>query len=171
LNISLDKIKNLRELSGAGIMNCRNALIEAEGNMGRALEILKEQNILRAEKKADRVATQGLVECYTHIGGRIGSMVELNCETDFVARTDEFKQLAHNLAMQIAACCPLYISEEEIPQESEVEPEEACLLRQPYIKDLENTVQDIINDTIARVGENIKISRFARFDLGEQSQN
>jgi len=152
-------------------MNCRNALIEAEGNIDQALELLKEQNILRVAKKADRVASQGLVECYTHTGGRIAAMVELNCETDFVARTDEFKDLAHNLAMQVAACCPHYIAEDEMPRDSDSESESACLLRQPYIKDPENAVQDIINDAIARVGENIKVNRFARFELGESAQS
>ncbi len=136
--------------------------------MGKALGILKQRSLFVAQKKVNRAATQGLVEAYIHAGGRIGAMVEVNCETDFVARTDEFRELAHDLAMQVAAMQPQFISREEAPKTSEVEPETACLLLQPYIKDLSKTVQDIINETVAKVGENIKVSRFARFELGEQ---
>ena len=148
-------------------MECRNALLEAEGNTEKALGILKQQSLLKAEKKSQRSASQGLIETYVHIGGRIGAMVELNCETDFVARTDEFKELARNLAMQIAAQDPQFISKEQVPEGAEIEHQIACLLLQPYIKNLEQTVQDIINETVARVGENIKVGRFARFELGQ----
>jgi len=147
-------------------MDCRNALSKVEGDMEKALEILKEQGILKAKKKAERSTTQGLVEAYIHAGGRIGAMVELNCETDFVARTDEFKTLAHDLAMQVAAMQPQFISREEVPEESEVEYETACLLLQPFIRDTSRTIQDIITETIAKVGENIRVRRFARFELG-----
>ena len=195
MDVSLDEIKNLRELSGAGIMSCRNALIEAAGNVDQALEILKAQNLLKVAKKADRVATQGLVECYTHIGGRIAAMVELNCETDFVARTDEFKDLAHNLAMQVAATDPRWISSHDVPAEvtegekndylSEIDegkPEHIveriiegklakfyqsnCLLDQDFIKDETKTIQQVLTEAIARLGENIVIKRFSRFQIG-----
>jgi len=169
LKISLELIKDLREQSGAGIMQCRNALEKHEGNREKALEFLKEQGLLKAKAKAERTAAEGLVEAYIHTGGRVGAMVELNCETDFAARTDEFKELAHNLAMQVAAMNPQFVSEADIPKKADVDPQAACLLRQPYIKDQELTIQDIITDTIARVGENIKVSRFARFELGEQA--
>ena len=151
-------------------MECRNALLEADGDMEKAIETLKERGLIKAAKKAERATEQGLVEAYIHIGGRIGAMVELKCETDFVARTDEFKGLAHNLAMQVAAMCPQFISEEEIPHEqaAEIEVEAACLLKQPYIRDPNVTVQDVIVETIAKVGENIRVSRFARFELGSQ---
>ena len=158
-------VKELREQSGAGIMECRNTLLETEGNIDKALQILKERNLIKAEKKRRRSASQGLIEAYIHGGGRIGAMVEVNCETDFAAHTDEFKELAHNLAMQIAAQNPQYISVEEIPEGTEIEPQAACLLLQPYIRDLDVTVKDIIDQAIAKVGENIKVSRFARFEL------
>jgi len=166
LKISISKIKRLRDLSGTGIMECRNALIEAEGNEEKALGIIKERGGLRVQKKAERSTTQGLIEAYVHTGGRIGAMVEVNCETDFVARTDEFKKLAHHLAMQVAAMAPRFVSEKEIPQDADIERQTACLMLQPDIKDPDRTIQDIINETIARVGENIKVSRFVRFELG-----
>jgi len=167
LNISTDKLKELRELSGAGIMACRNALVEAESDMEKALQILKEQSVFIVEKKKDRVVSQGLIEAYIHAGGRIGVLVEVNCESDFVARTDEFKELAHNLAMQVAAIPPMFVSQESVPEGSDINVQEACLLLQPYIKDLNITVQDLVNETISKVGENIKVNRFARFELGE----
>ncbi len=168
MEISTAQIKDLRAKCGAGIMECRNSLHEAEGDMEKALELLKEKGQLKAAKKADRATGQGLIETYIHTGGRLGAMIELNCETDFVARTSEFKELAHNLAMQIVAQDPQYVSKGEIPEGDEKEAETACLLLQPYIRDSNRTVQDIIVETIARVGENIKISRFARFELGDQ---
>jgi len=168
LKISLELVKEVREQSGAGIMQCRNALVEAKGNREKALEFLKEQGLLKAKEKAERTAAEGLIEAYIHTGGRVGAMVEVNCETDFVARTDEFKQLAHQLAMQVAAMDPKFVSEEEVPEGADIEPQSACLLLQPYIKDPEMSIQDIITETIARVGENIKVSRFARFELGDQ---
>lgn len=168
MKISLALVKELREQSGAGIMQCRNALVEAQGNRGRALEFLKKQGLLKAKEKAERTTAEGLIEAYVHTGGRVGAMVEVNCETDFVARTSEFKKLAHQLAMQIAAMDPQFVSEEEVPEGADIEPQSACLLLQPYIKDPERSVQDIITETIARVGENIKVSRFARFELGNQ---
>ncbi len=168
MEIPTASVKELREKSGAGIMNCRNALLEAEGDTEKALQILKEKGILKAQKKAERAANQGVVEAYIHTGGRIGAMVELNCETDFVARTYEFKELAHNLAMQVAAVPAQFISQDEAPEEDkDLELEAACLLLQPYIKDPTKTVQDVIIETIAKVGENIKIARFSRFEMGK----
>ena len=149
-------------------MACRNALIQAEEDMEKALQILKAQNVFIVDKKKDRTTSKGLCEAYVHAGGRIGAMIELNCESDFVARTEEFKGLAHNLAMQVAAMPPLFISNDAIPEGADKDAENACFLLQPYIRDLTRTVQDLINETIAKVGENIKVSRFARFELGEQ---
>jgi elongation factor Ts len=165
VEISTASIKELREQCGAGVMDCRNALIQAQGDMEKALEALKEQGFRKAAKKAERVTTQGLVEAYIHTGGRLGAMIELNCETDFVARTDEFKELAHNLAMQVAAMCPQYVSKEEVPLGADVDIETACLLQQAYIKDPCLSVQDVIVQTIAKTGENIRVRRFARFEL------
>jgi len=147
-------------------MDCRNALLEAEGDIEKAIEILKEKGCLQAKRKSERAATQGVIEAYIHTGEKIGAMVEVNCETDFVARTDEFKELAHQLAMQVTAMSPQFISEEEASGEADIEPQSACLLLQPYIKDPDKTIQDIINDTIAKTGENIKVSRFVRFEVG-----
>jgi elongation factor Ts len=167
VSISKAGIKELRDQCGAGVMECYNALLEADGDIKRALITLKERGFIKAAKKAERITKQGLVEAYVHAGGRIGAMVELNCETDFVARTDEFKELAHNLAMQVAAMCPQFVSEDEIPkgQEADIEATTACLLKQPYIKDPSVTIEDIIVAAIAKVGENIKVSRFIRFEL------
>jgi elongation factor Ts len=167
LKIRVETVKELREQSGAAVMQCQSALIEAEGDIEKALQILKQKSLFQAEKKANRATGQGLIEAYIHAGGRIGAMIELNCETDFVARTKEFKELAHHLAMQVAAMNPRFISEEEVPPKSEVEPQTDCLLLQADIKDPERTVKEIIAETIAKVGENIRVSRFARFELGE----
>ncbi len=166
MEIPTSRIKELREKTGAGIMDCRNALLKGEGDLEKALEILKEQGVLKAQKKAERTTSQGLVEAYIHAGGRIGAMVEVNCETDFVARTDEFKELAHELAMQVAAMQPQYISKEDVPEGADVDYESACLLLQPYIRDNSKTVNDLIVETIAKVGENIRVRRFVRFELG-----
>ncbi len=170
MQVSTTAIKDLREKTGAGVMDCKKALLEAEGNLEKAIEILNQRGIALARKKAERVADQGIIEAYVHPGGRIGVLVEVNCETDFVARTDEFKDLAHNLALQIAAMCPQFISPEDMAQETETETDAdaktACLLLQPYIKEPDKTVQDIVTETIAKVGENIKVRRFIRFELG-----
>ncbi len=168
MEISTGMIKELRDQSGAGVMDCRGALLGCEGNMEKALEALKEKGLLKAQKKAERVTAQGLVEAYIHTAGRIGTILELNCETDFVARTDEFKELAHCLAMQIAALSPQFISEEDVPEGADVEPQEACLLLQPYIKDPAMTVKDVILETITKLGENIRVSRFTRYELGNR---
>lgn len=149
-------------------MECRNVLAETDGDIEKAIQILKERNLFKAEKKKERATTQGLVEAYIHTGGRIGAMVELNCETDFVARTDEFKQLAHDLAMQVAAMSPQFISGEEISAGTDINAQSACLTLQPFIKCTDITIQDLINQTIAKLGENIKVRRFTRFEVGER---
>ena len=148
-------------------MECRNALIQTEGHIEKALEILKQQSLIKIEKKKSRVTAQGLIEAYVHTGGRIAALVELNCETDFVARTTEFKQVAHDIAMQVAAMGPQFINPEEIPPDSGLEPASASLLLQPFIKDPSITIRDLINQLIAKIGENIKVSRFIRFEVGE----
>jgi elongation factor Ts len=165
VEISVTLIKDLREKTSAGVMECKQALQEADGQLDRACEILRERGLAKAEKKMDRVASQGLVEAYVHSGGRIGAMVEINCESDFVAHTDEFKVLAHDLALQIAATDPQYISPEEIPQGASLNPEEACLLAQPFIKDEGRKISDLIAEVSARVGEKVVVGRFARFEL------
>ena len=168
LNITADMIKDARGQSGAGVMDCRNALLQSEGDMERALQILKENNLLKVEKKAKRSTSQGVIDSYIHTGQRIGAMVELNCETDFVARTCEFQELAHNLAMQVAALSPQFVSEEEVPDGADIDPKEACLLLQTYIKDTDKTIKDLIAEAIAKIGENIRVKRFARFELGSE---
>ena len=160
MKIPTARIKELRDQTGAGVMDCRNALLEAEGDREKALKIIEQKNLIRVQKKIERTASQGVVEAYIHTAGRIGAMLELNCESDFVARTAEFKELAHNLAMQIAAQDPQFISGGEVPEGTDIEPEADCLLLQPYIRDPDKTIQDIITETIA------KVSRFARFELG-----
>lgn len=164
--IAASAVKELRERSGAGFIECKNALEEANGDIDRALELLRQQGLAKAERRAARVAGQGVVESYVHGGGRIGVLVEVNCETDFVARTDDFRALAHDLAMQVAATSPRYMTADEVPPGEDVNPEEECLLEQPFIKDPSKSVRDLIHDVIARTGENIKVSRFARFELG-----
>lgn len=169
--ITTDMIMGLRDKTGAGIMDCKRALQQTDGDLAGAAEILFQQGYQKAEKKAQREAREGLVETYIHTGGRIGALVEVNCESDFVARTDDFKSLAHDIAMQVAATDPKYICVEDMPQESdtddELDPVEVCLLSQPFIKDPQRSIQDIITETVAKVGENIKVRRFARFELGK----
>jgi len=166
MKISTEAIKRLREETSAGILDCRDALLEAEGDTERAAEALKSRGFAIAEKKAERITSEGVVDAYIHHNRKLGALVELDCETDFVAHTDEFRRLAYDLAMQVAATSPLYISAEEMPAESELDPKVVCLLQQPFIKDPDSTVEEIIADTIARVGENIRVRRFARFEPG-----
>jgi elongation factor Ts len=169
VEISVTSIKDLRDKTSAGVMECKRALQQAEGNIDRACDILREQGLARAEKKADRVASQGLVEVYVHGGGRIGSMVELNCETDFVAHTDEFKAVVHDLALQVAATDPRFISSTDIPEaeKEKLNPEEVCLLSQPFIRDPSRKILDIVADVSAKMGEKVAVRRFARFELGK----
>ncbi|MGI5921721.1 MAG: translation elongation factor Ts [Syntrophomonadaceae bacterium] len=195
--ITAAMVKELRERTGAGMMDCKNALVSTNGDMEKAIDELRTKGLAKAAKKAGRVASEGIVISYIHGGGRIGVLVEVNCETDFVAKTDQFKELAHNIAMQVAAASPEYVVREEVPEadinrEKEVlraqaieegKPEkvidkmvegrlekffkERCLMEQPYIKDPDKTVKDLLHETIAKIGENITIRRFARFEVGE----
>lgn len=165
--VTVETIKALRDLTGAGIMDSKRALEETDGDVEAARKILREKGIASAAKKASRDTNEGLVEAYIHSGGRVGAIVELNCETDFVARTDDMKDLAHNVAMQVAAMSPRYVREDEVPEDEEGSPQEVCLLSQPFIRDNEQTVQDVVNETIAKVGENVRVRRFSRFSLGE----
>ncbi|NLU49773.1 MAG: translation elongation factor Ts [Syntrophomonadaceae bacterium] len=195
--ITAAMVKELRERTGVGMMDCKNALVEADGDIEKAIEILRTKGLAKAAKKAGRIASEGVVEAYIHMGGRIGVLVEVNCETDFVAKTDDFRQLCRDIAMQIAASKPEYVSREEIEPEviekeknilrqqalNEGKPEkvvekmvegriekfykEACLLEQPFIKDTDKTIQDVINEKIVKLGENITVRRFARYEVGE----
>ena len=197
MEISMELVKDLRQRTGAGVMDCRTALQEAEGNIEGAIDYLRKKGLATAAKKAGRIATDGLVSSYIHAGGKIGVLVEINCETDFVARTDDFQTFVKNVAMQIAAANPQYIRREEVPAEvlekerqiyrtqalESGKPEkvidkivdgkmerfysEACLLEQTYIKDSDQTVREVLEAMIAKIGENISIRRFARFQLGE----
>jgi elongation factor Ts len=166
MKISIEAVKELRSRTNVGIADCNRALVEVGGDMEKAVEFLKRRGAAIAERKKDEAVTEGVIEAYVHHTKHIGALVELNCETDFVARTAEFKELAHDLAMQVAAVCPQFLACEDIPPEVEVDPQVACLLSQPFIKDPTRTVQEIVAETIAKVGENVKVRRFARFELG-----
>ncbi len=196
---SKEMVKALRERTGAGVLDCKRALEETGGDLEEATRLLRQRGLAIAAKKASRVAQEGLVEAYIHAGGRLGALVEINCETDFVARTEEFQRLAHDLAMQVVASNPHYLCPEDIPPEvleekkrlflSELEeqnkPEhlwerivegrleryydQVCLLRQPFIKDEGLTVEEVIIEGIAKLGENIVVRRFVRYELGEGS--
>ncbi len=163
MRISVEAIKELKEQVNAGLMECKRALAEAEGDMEVAAAALRERGYAIAEKKEERVAGQGLVECYVHTGGRVGALVEVNCETDFVARTPEFRNFAHDLAMQVVASSPCYVNREDCP---EAAADDECLLLQPFIKDPSRTVGDMVAEMVASVRENIKVKRFVRFELG-----
>ena len=156
-------IKELRERTSAGVMDCKKALDESNGDVDKAEQILKEQGIASAAKKAGRDTDQGLIETYIHSGGRIGAMVEVNCETDFVARTKEFSDLAPDIAMQIAAMNPSTLEENN----TDVASDNSSLLQQPFIKDPSKNIQELINETVGKLGENIRVRRFKRFSLGE----
>ncbi len=195
--ITASMVKELREKTGVGMMDCKKALTEADGDMEKAMEVLRKKGIAKAAKRADREAKEGVIEAYIHPGSKLGVMVEVNCETDFVSNTDDFKQFARNIAMHIAASSPLAVDREEMDQEAvqkemdilkeqaknEGKPDhiaekivvgrlekyyaENVLLEQPYVKDPDKTIKDLLTETIARVGENIAIKRFSRFRLGE----
>ncbi|MGI6491714.1 MAG: translation elongation factor Ts [Peptococcaceae bacterium] len=197
MSVPASLVKELRERTGAGMMDCKKALAETGGDIDKATDYLREKGLAAAAKKAGRVAAEGLVESYIHGGGRIGVLVEVNCETDFVAKTDEFKSLVKDIAMQIAAAKPEYIRKEDVPEEAvehekavlraqalnEGKPEkivdkmvegriekyykEVCLLEQPFIKEPDLTIKQLLTDKIAKIGENISIRRFARYELGE----
>jgi len=195
--ISAAMVKELRERTGAGMMDCKKALAESNEDMEKAIDYLREKGLAAAAKKASRIAAEGIVEAYIHGGGRIGVLVEVNCETDFVARTPEYKEFCRDIAMQIAASNPEYVKREEVPEEvlerekeifrvqalEEGKPanivekmiggkiekfyKEVCLLEQPFIKDTDKSVQDILTEKVAKIGENISIRRFIRYQVGE----
>lgn len=195
--ISATQVKELRDKTGAGVMDCRQALVDAAGDLCKAEEILRVKGIKSADKKAGRTASEGLIEAYLHMGSKLGVLIEVNCETDFVAKTDEFKTLARELAMQVAAYKARYVTREEIPQEivdnareifreqyaKEGKPanvldkildgrmekyfEEVCLLDQRYIRDDSKKISELVKETVAKTGENIVVKRFARFGIGE----
>ena len=160
-------IKELRLRTSAGVMDCKRALDDSNGDVDEAEKILREQGIASAARKAGRDTDQGVIETYIHSGGRIGSMVEINCETDFVARTEEFLTLAHDIAMQVAAMSPLAVGNEQNIEINTSETEDSNLLSQPFIKDPSKSIQDLINETVGKLGENIRVRRFQRFSLGE----
>ncbi len=196
MSITAGMVKELREKTGAGMMDCKKALTDANGNMDKAVEILREKGLAAVAKKAGRVAAEGLVESYIH-GGRIGVLVEVNSETDFVAKNQEFKEFVKDIAMQIAASNPLYVRKEEVPQDeiakekeilkkqalNEGKPEkivekmvegriekyykEVCLLEQSFVKNPDITISDLLTEKISKIGENISIRRFVRFEVGE----
>ena len=200
MKITTDMIKSLRESTGCGVMDCRSALQSAEGDFDRAAKILREKGLKKAAKRADKEASEGMIEIYSHGDGRLAVIVEVNCETDFVSRSPDFRELVHEIALQIAAASPLYISAEDIPEEiithetkliedrvrGEGKPEkvipriiegylkkfkdETVLLHQAYIRDDTRTVQDLINDKVISLGEKIIIRRFERWSLGELSK-
>jgi elongation factor Ts len=199
--MSMALVKELREKTGAGLLDCQKALGEAEGDVEKALRVLREKGLAKAAKKGTRVATDGAITAYIHPGAKIGVLLEVNCETDFVARTDEFQALLRDLAMQVAAASPRYVRREEVP-EDELESErgiyrkqaeqsgkpaqvierivsgqvdrfykDVCLLEQPFIKQSDRSVNDVVQEAVARLGENVTVRRFARFQLGESTES
>ncbi len=196
-DITAAAVKELREKTGAGMMDCKNALVEAQGDMDKAGDLLRKKGIARASKKASRAVNEGRIEAYIHPGSKIGVLVEINCETDFVAKTDDFKTFSRDVAMQIAASSPLYVKRDNVDQEtidremdiyreqakSQGKPEnilekiatgklnkfysEICLMEQPFVKDPDKTIENLVTETIAKLGENISINRFSRFKIGE----
>ena len=179
--MSTELVRELRAMTSAGVMDCKRALDEADGNLQKAAEILRQQGLAKAEKKMGREAGQGLIHTYIHAGGRIGAMIELNCETDFVARTDDFKALAHDLAMQAAAVPPRYVSADEVSDEERQQGiadygdekrflESTVFLAQPFIKEPRRSIEDVVRDAISKVGENIVVRRIARFEVGEEAR-
>lgn len=159
----IDNLKQLRERTCASMVECRKALEESDGDLEEAVKVIRRKGADLASKRVGRETKQGLIEAYIHANGKIGVLLELNCETDFVARNEIFKELAHNLAMHIAAMNPQYISSTDIPQE--IIEEDICLLSQSFVKNQDLTIQEVINEVIAKIGENIKIGKFARFEI------
>lgn len=165
--IGAAQIKELREMTGAGIMDSKRALEAADGDIKTAAAELMKSGLANASKKSGRSAQEGVIEAYIHTGNRVGSLVELNCETDFVARTPEFRSVARDLAMQVAAMNPKYVDRTAVPDDAGEVPEEDVLLEQVYIRDGNMRVSDLVNELIAKIGENVKVGRIERFALGE----
>lgn len=164
--VTADDVRKLRDETGAGMLDCKKALDEAGGDMDKAKAIINEKGHATAMKRAERETAEGMVHAYLHHNGRVGALVEVNCESDFVARTEDFKNLVANVALQVAGANPLYISKEDLPEGSEDDPKMVCLLEQEYIKDGSITMAEMLREAIAKTGENIRIKRFARFELG-----
>lgn len=165
--ITTEQIKALREETGAGVMDAKRALEAANGDSAKAKAILREQGIAAAAKRSERETSNGVVEAYIHAGGRIGVLVEVNCETDFVANTEDFRGLARSVAMQIAAMNPALVSKDDPDRtRHEGSDEEVCLLSQPFIRDSSRTIEQLVQDAVAKTGENIRVRRFTRFELG-----
>ena len=165
--VTVDDIKTLRESTGAGIMECKEALEQSNGDQQKASDILREKGFAQAAKRSDRDTTQGVIEAYIHTGGRVGALVELGCETDFVARTPDFKELAHDLAMQVAAMSPEYVGDGDHPADDTRPASQIDLLAQPFIKDSSQQISDLIQELAAKVGENVRVVRFSRLALAE----
>ena len=162
-----DIIRELRSLTGAGVMDCKKALEDAKGDINKAIELLKQTGLSKVQKKSSRTANEGVIETYVHSGGRIGVMLELNCETDFVARTSEFVSLAHDIALQVASMDPQCIDDEVNLDELDSSTGEPRLMYQPFVKDSNQTIKDLITEAVSKIGENIVIKRFIRYELGE----
>lgn len=164
--VSSEDVKRLRELTAAGMLDCKKALEETDGDFEKAKDLLRKKGFEAAAKRAERATAEGVVESYIHHNSRLGALVELNCESDFVARTEDFRRLAQQIALQVAGANPLYISPEEMPDGTQGDPKEICLLLQPFVQDESRTIQDLVSETISKTGENIRVRRFARFELG-----
>jgi elongation factor Ts len=164
--VSAAQVKELRDKTGAGIMDSKRALEESDGDIDKAEVLLNEKGLASAAKKAGRETSEGLVVSYIHTGGRVGSMIEMNCETDFVARTEDFEGLGRNLAMQVAAMSPRFVDRASVPDDVDDAKDEELLLEQEYIRDSSMKIGDLIKDSIGKLGENIRIRRFSRFELG-----
>jgi elongation factor Ts len=163
---STEDVKRLREETGAGMLDCKKALDETNGDYDQAKENLRQKGHASAAKRAEMATAEGVVQSYIHHNSRLGVLVEINCESDFVARTEDFRKLAQQIALQIAAASPLYVSSEEMPDGAEGDPKEVILLQQPFVQDESRTIEDLIKETISKTGENIRVKRFARFELG-----
>ena len=164
--VSSEAVKELRELTGAGMLDCKRALEEADGDFEKAKEILRQKGHAAAAKRAERATAEGLVQAYLHHNGRVGALVEVNCESDFVARTDDFRELVKNIALHVAGASPQYVAAEDVPEGTEGDPRELCLLLQPFVRDESVSIQEMVNEAIRKTGENIRVRRFARFELG-----
>ena len=199
MSITAKQVAELRGQTGAGLMDCKKALTESEGDLEKAITILRKKGMASASKKAGRATSEGLIESYIHLGGKVGVLIEVNCETDFVAKTDDFKSFVKDLCLHVAAVNPICISRDEVPadlleKEREIAASQAegkppaavqkivegklkkyfataCLLDQPFVKDGEKSVQDILNEQISKLGENMQINRFSRFQIGEESED
>ncbi|HIN36237.1 MAG TPA: elongation factor Ts [Dehalococcoidia bacterium] len=167
LAVDVQLVRTLRDQTGAGIMDCKEALENSDGNLEKAVLALREKGVASAVKRVGRETNEGVIETYLHTGGRVGAMVELGCETDFVARTEEFQKLAHDIAMQVAAMGPVYVSEDDIEEGDARPPAQIALMLQPFIKNSSSSVGEMVKELAGKVGENIRVVRFSRLAVGE----